>query len=75
MVIKYVRIKDTYYEDEMRGAEGVILRGDTEDVLLGFPLNSPFGWYDPGESTEYKCWWISEDYLEHITTITRSEFK
>lgn len=75
MCRKYVRIKDTCYDSEMIGAKGVILRRDMGSVLLGFPLNSPFGWYDSEESTEYKCWWIGTDCLGPVVTITRSKFK
>lgn len=75
---KIVRIKDTYpnYTNEsLSGVKAVVIRGELDDVLIGFPLESPYGWYDSTYSTEYRCWWISSDYLEPITTITRSKFK
>ena len=70
-----VRVKERYPYWEFVGVEAVILRRDKEAVLLGFPLEGSIGWYDSAYSTEYRCWWISEDYLEHITTITRSKFR
>lgn len=73
-----VRIKDSYPDWEFVDVEAVIIKDErlsNGSVLLGFPLDSPFGWYDSGYSTEYRCWWISSDYLEPITTITRSKFK
>lgn len=70
-----VRVKDSYPDWEFIGVEAVILRRDRESVLLGFPLDSPFGWYDSAYTTEYRCWWIKQGYLENVTTITRSKFK
>jgi len=70
-----VRVKDSYPDREFVGVEAVNLRKDGESVLLGFPLECSIGWYDSAYSTEYRCWWILEDYLEPITTITRSKFK
>ena len=72
---KIVRVKDSYPDQEFVGVEAVILRGDKESVLLGFPLEGSIGWYDSVYTTEYRCWWISPEYLEPITTITRSKFK
>lgn len=70
-----VRIKDSYPDWEFVGAEAAILRKDEESVLVGFPLEGSIGWYDSIYTTEYRCWWIYSDYLEPITTITRSKFK
>lgn len=73
-----VRIKDSYPDCEFVGVVAVIIKDErliNGSVLLGFPLDSTFGWYDSDYSTEYRCWWISSDYLEPITTITRSKFK
>lgn len=75
---KIVRVKDTYPDysyNSLAGAEAVILRENGDDVLIGFPLESPLGWYDSAYTTEYRCWWISPSYLENVTTITRSKFK
>lgn len=75
---KIVRVKDTYPDysfENLAGVEAVILRGNGDDVLIGFPLESPLGWYDSAYTTEYRCWWISSKYLENVTTITRSKFK
>lgn len=63
---------------DMAGAEAVIIKDErlsNGSVLLGFPLDSELGWYGSDYNTEYRCWWISSDYLEPITTITRSKFK
>lgn len=70
-----VRVKDSYPDWEFVGVEAVILRNDGEAVLLGFPLECSIGWYDSAYTTEYRCWWIGQGYLENVTTITRSKFK
>lgn len=70
-----VRVKDSYPDWEFVGVEAVILRRDKGTVLLGFPLEGSIGWYDSAYSTEYRCWWIGQGYLENVTTITRSKFK
>ncbi len=75
---KRVRITEDYYDQDMVGAEAVIIKDESPSngsVLLGFPLDSELGWYDSRYSTEYRCWWISSKYLELITTVTRSKFK
>lgn len=75
---KIVRVKDTYpdYSSEgLAGVEAIILRKNGGDALIGFPLESSLGWYDSAYTTEYRCWWIAPEYLETITTITRSKFK
>lgn len=75
---KRVRITEDYYEQDMIGAEAIIIKDErlsNGSVLLGFPLDSEFGWYDSHYSTEYRCWWIYSDYLEPISTVTRSKFK
>lgn len=72
---KRVRVKDNYPDVNMQGVEAVILQYDNNTRLIGFPLDSYFGWYDSDYSTEYRCWWISKDYLENISTITRSKFR
>lgn len=70
-----VRVKESYPDWEFIGVEAVILRRDKESVLLGFPLECSIGWYDSTYSTEYRCWWIGQGYLENVTTITRSKFR
>lgn len=70
-----VRVKERYSDWEFVGVEAVILRRDKEAVLLGFPLEGSIGWYDSAYSTEYRCWWILSEYLEPLTTITRSKFR
>ena len=70
-----VRVKEIYPDWEFVGVEAVILRRDKGTVLLGFPLEGSIGWYDSAYSTEYRCWWIGQGYLEIVTTITRSKFK
>lgn len=75
---KRVRITEDYSDYNMAGVEAVIIKDErlsNGSVLLGFPLDSHFGWYDSRYSTEYRCWWISPDYLEPISTVTRSKFK
>ena len=75
---KRVRIADDYPDYNMAGVEAIIIEDErlsNGSVLLGFPLDSEFGWYDSRYSTEYRCWWISSYYLEPISTVTRSKFK
>ena len=53
----YVRINNYYYKDDMVGQTAVLVEkasgalGDRD--LIGFPLDSPFGWYDGDMSTSY----------------------
>lgn len=73
-----VRVKDSYPDLEFVGVEAVIIKDErlsNDGVLLGFPLDSELGWYDSAYSTEYRCWWIASEYLEPLTTITRSKFR
>lgn len=70
-----VRVKDSYPDREFVGVKAIILRNDGGSVLLGFPLGCSIGWYDSAYTTEYRCWWIEQGYLENVTTITRSKFK
>lgn len=75
---KRVRVSEYYSDYSLAGAEAIIIKDErlsNGGVLLGFPLDSELGWYDSYHSTEYRCRWISSDYLEPITTITRSKFK
>lgn len=75
---KRVRISEDYSEQNMAGIEAIIINDDRLGVgasLVGFPLDSLLGWYDSDYTNEYRCWWIADEYLEPITTITRSKFK
>ena len=75
----YVRIKGGYYQDVMVGQTAVLVEkssgalGDRD--LIGFPLDSPFGWYDGDMSTSYNLWYISEEYLEPVQVFSHSKFK
>lgn len=73
-----VRVSEYYPDYCMAGVEAITIKDErlsNGSVLLGFPLDSELGWYDSAYTTEYRCWWISPDYIEPITTITRSKFK
>lgn len=73
-----VRVSEYYSDYDMAGAEAIIIKDErlsNGGVLLGFPLDGELGWYDSCCSTEYRCWWISEKYLEPIATITRNKFR
>lgn len=76
---KYVKIKDTYYREDMVGQTVVLVEkssgalGDRD--LIDFPLDSPFGWYDEDMSTSYNLWYISEEYLEPVQVFSKSKFK
>jgi hypothetical protein len=75
----YVRIKGGYYQDVMVGQTAVLVEkssgalGDRD--LIGFPLDSPFGWYDGDMSTSYNLWYISEEYLEPVRVFSHNKFK
>ena len=75
----YVKIKDTYYREDMVGQTAVLVEktsgalGDRD--LIGFPLDSIFGWYDGDMSTSYNLWYISEEYLEPGQVFSRSKFR
>ena len=73
-----VRVKDSYSDREFVGVEAVIVKDkrlSNNSVLLGFPLDSPFGWYDEGKSTSYNLWYILEEYLEPVQVFSKSKFK
>lgn len=76
---KYVKIKDTYYKKDMVGQTVVLIKkasgalGDRD--LIGFPLDSPFGWYDAAMSTSYNLWYISSEYLEPVQVFSKSKFR
>ena len=75
----YVRINKYYYKDDMVGQTAVLVEkisGAFEDRdLIGFPLDSPFGWYDEDMSTSYNLWYISPEYLEPVSVFSHSKFK
>lgn len=75
----YVKIKDTYYKEDMVGKTAVLVEKSTgalcDRALIGFPLDSPFGWYDEDMSTSYNLWYISEEYLEPVQVFSKSKFK
>ena len=75
----YVRINKYYYKDDMVGQTAVLVEkasGALRDRdLIGFPLDSPFGWYDADMSTSYNLWYISEEFLEPVQVFSKSKFK
>lgn len=75
----YVRIKGDYYQDEMVGRIAILVEKSTGAIgdryLIGFPLDSPFGWYDEDMSTQYNLWYISEEYLEPVQVFSHNKFK
>lgn len=76
---KRVRITEDYYDQDMVGQIVVLVEkasgalGDRD--LIGFPLDSPFGWYDEDISTSYNLWYISEEYLELVQVFSKSKFR
>lgn len=73
-----VRVKESYPDWEFVGVEAVIIKYErlsNGGVLLGFPLDSPFGWYDEYMSTGYNLWYISEKYLEPVQVFLKSKFR
>ena len=75
----YVKIKDTYYKEDMVGQTAVLVEKSTGALcdrdLIGFPLDSPFGWYDEDMSTSYNLWYISHEYLEPVQVFSKSKFR
>ena len=73
-----VRVSGYFPDDDMAGAEAVIIKDERlskGSVLIGFPLDSPFGWYDEDISTSYNLWYISEEYLEPVQVFSYNKFK
>lgn len=76
---KRVRITEDYYAQDMVGQTVVLAEkasgalGDRD--LIGFPLDSPFGWYDADMSTSYNLWYISSEYLEPVQVFSKSKFR
>lgn len=74
-----VRVKESYYKDGMVGQTAVLVEKASGAFcardLIGFPLDSPFGWYDADMSTSYNLWYISEEYLEPVSVFSHSKFK
>ena len=74
----YVRIKNDYYKDEMAGQIAVLIEKNVRALcvssLIGFPFDSPFGWYDEDMSTQYNLWYIFSEYLEPVQVFTKSKF-
>ena len=76
---KYVRINKYYYRDDMVGQTAVLVEKASGALydrdLIGFPLDSPFGWYDADMSTSYNLWYISEEFLEPVQVFSHNKFK
>lgn len=75
----YVRIKEGYHKANMIGQTAVLIEMGTEfydyRALIGFPLDSPFGWYDETISTEYNFWYILNNYIEPVQVFSHNKFK
>lgn len=75
----YVRVNKYYYKDDMVGQTAVLVEKSSGALcgmdLIGFPLDSPFGWYDEDMGTSYNLWYISEEYLEPVQVFSKSKFK
>lgn len=75
----YVRVNKYYYKDDMVGQTAVLVEKSSGALgsrdLIGFPLDSPFGWYDEDMSTRYNLWYISEEYLELVKVFSHNKFK
>lgn len=76
---KFVRINEYYYRDDMVGQTAVLVEKDSGALcdrdLIGFPLDSPFGWYDADMSTSYNLWYISSEFLEPVQVFSHNKFK
>ena len=75
----YVRINNYYYKDDMVGQTAVLVEKASGALgardLIGFPLDSPFGWDDGDMSTRYNLWYISSEYLEPVQVLSKSKFR
>lgn len=75
----YVRINKYYYREDMVGQTAVLVNKSSGALgdrgLIGFPLDSPFGWYDEDMSASYNLWYISEEYLEPVQVFSKSKFR
>lgn len=75
----YVRINKYYYKEDMVGQTAVLVEKSSGALgdrgLIGFPLDSPFGWYDADMSTSYNLWYISSEYLEPVQVFSKSKFR
>lgn len=75
----YVRIKEGYHKASMIGQTAVLIEMGTEfydyRALIGFPLDSPFGWYDETMSTDYNLRYILNDYIEPVQVFSHNKFK
>ncbi len=75
----YVRINKYYYNEDMVGQTAVLVEKASGALcvrdLIGFPLDSPFGWYDGDMSTSYNLWYISSEFLEPVQVFSHSKFK
>lgn len=75
----YVRINKYYYKEGMVGQTAVPVEKSSGALgdrnLIGFPLDSPFGWYDADMSTSYNLWYISSEYLEPVQVFSKSKFR
>lgn len=75
----YVRINKYYYKEDMVGQTAVLVEKSSgalgDRYLIGFPLDSPFGWYDADMSTSYNLRYISSEYLEPVQVFSKSKFR
>lgn len=75
----YVRIKEGYHKANMIGQTAVLVEKAPGALcdrdLIGFPLDSPFGWYDEDMSTSYNLWYILEEYLQPVQVFSHNKFK
>lgn len=75
----YVRINKDYYKDDMVGQTAVLVEKASgvlfDKYSIGFPLDSPFGWYDADMSTSYNLWYISPEYIEPVQVFSKSKFR
>ena len=75
---KRVRITEDYSDYNMAGVEAIIIKDErlsNGSVLLGFLLDSLFGWYDETMSTSYNLWYILNDYIEPVQVFSHNKFK
>lgn len=52
----------------------VLHRENDNNIIIGFTKEELFGWYHK-DFPDYKCWYVSLDDIEFISTVTNSKFK
>lgn len=52
----------------------VLHRENDNNIIIGFTKEGLFGWSHE-DFPDYRCWYVSLDEIEFISTVTNSKFK